>query len=77
MRPQWFSLDKIPFDQMWADDYLWFPYLQSKRPFFGYFVFKGMDTIIQSCLKADIDLSQVDIPKEPMTDAQALVQNTK
>jgi len=25
MRPQWFDLDKIPYDQMWADDIRWLP----------------------------------------------------
>lgn len=25
MRPEWFSLDKIPFDDMWADDPYWLP----------------------------------------------------
>ena len=25
MRPQWFALDKIPYDQMWEDDKYWLP----------------------------------------------------
>ncbi|MFA7252553.1 MAG: 8-oxo-dGTP diphosphatase [Candidatus Paceibacterota bacterium] len=25
MRPEWFSLDSIPFSQMWSDDEYWFP----------------------------------------------------
>ncbi|MDQ1343563.1 MAG: 8-oxo-dGTP diphosphatase / 2-hydroxy-dATP diphosphatase, partial [Patescibacteria group bacterium] len=25
MRPEWFTLDKIPFDDMWADDPYWLP----------------------------------------------------
>lgn len=39
--PLWFSLDAIPFDQMWADDRLWFPHLLSGRPFRGRFLFDG------------------------------------
>ena len=25
MRPEWFKVDKIPFDKMWADDIFWLP----------------------------------------------------
>ena len=25
MKPQWFTVDSIPFDQMWQDDALWLP----------------------------------------------------
>ncbi len=25
MRPEWFSLKALPFDQMWADDIVWLP----------------------------------------------------
>jgi mutator protein MutT len=32
MKPEWFSTDAIPFDQMWADDQHWLPLvLQGKR----------------------------------------------
>ena len=27
MRPEWYPLDKIPFDLMWLDDKVWFPHL--------------------------------------------------
>jgi hypothetical protein len=27
MKPQWWSWDDIPFQSMWADDILWFPFL--------------------------------------------------
>eukprot|EP01147_Barroeca_monosierra_P007499 gene7499-9805_t len=27
MRPQWFSVDEIPFDHMWIDDKHWFPFM--------------------------------------------------
>ncbi|XP_077383573.1 oxidized purine nucleoside triphosphate hydrolase [Festucalex cinctus] len=46
MRPQWFDRNKIPFDQMWADDKLWFPLLLQKRKFVGYFHFQGHDVIL-------------------------------
>jgi 8-oxo-dGTP diphosphatase len=34
-------LDAVPFDQMWADDCLWFPHLLSGLPFRGRFQFDG------------------------------------
>ena len=43
--PIWTPLDNIPFDQMWADDRLWFPYLLSGQSFRGRFLFDG-DTLL-------------------------------
>lgn len=37
--PLWTSVDALPFDQMWADDRLWLPYLVAGRRFAGRFVF--------------------------------------
>ena len=31
MKPQWWDLDNIPYDQMWEDDYLWLPKLITKE----------------------------------------------
>ena len=39
--PLWTPIDAVPFDQMWADDRLWFPHLLSGRPFRGRFLFDG------------------------------------
>jgi 8-oxo-dGTP diphosphatase len=39
--PFWAPLTAIPYDGMWADDRLWFPYLLEGRPFAGRFVFDG------------------------------------
>jgi len=39
--PLWSPLDAIPFDQMWADDRLWFPHLLNGQPFRGRFLFDG------------------------------------
>ncbi|KAI1884640.1 hypothetical protein AGOR_G00228470 [Albula goreensis] len=51
MRPQWFDLDTIPFDQMWADDRLWFPLLLQRKKFQGYFKFQGHDVILDHKLE--------------------------
>ncbi|KAE8579614.1 hypothetical protein XENTR_v10024115 [Xenopus tropicalis] len=46
MRPQWFDLEKIPFDGMWPDDRYWFPLLLESKKFTAYFKFQGHDDII-------------------------------
>ena len=46
MRPEWFDVDKVPFDLMWPDDRFWFPLLLAGKSFTGYFCFRGHDTIV-------------------------------
>lgn len=36
MRPQWFDIADIPYEQMWEDDKIWLPeLLNGQDPFFG------------------------------------------
>jgi len=37
MRPQWFDIKNIPFDQMWPDDEYWLPLLLDGKKFQGEF----------------------------------------
>jgi 8-oxo-dGTP diphosphatase len=39
--PSWFSLDALPFDEMWADDRLWLPRVLAGERVLGRFVFDG------------------------------------
>ena len=39
--PLWFSLDQIPYDEMWADDLYWLPQLLKNQTVFGRFIFDG------------------------------------
>ncbi|KAG0175638.1 Nudix (Nucleoside diphosphate linked moiety X)-type motif 1 [Apophysomyces sp. BC1034] len=39
MRPEWFSYDEIPYDQMWLDDRYWLPLLLQSRCFIGEYHF--------------------------------------
>jgi 8-oxo-dGTP diphosphatase/2-hydroxy-dATP diphosphatase len=39
MKPQWFSVDEIPYEQMWSDDIFWMPYLLGGKKFRGKFLF--------------------------------------
>jgi 8-oxo-dGTP diphosphatase len=39
--PFWFSLDAIPYHNMWADDRIWVPLALEGKPFTGRFLFDG------------------------------------
>ncbi|KAI8324253.1 hypothetical protein GQ54DRAFT_75359 [Martensiomyces pterosporus] len=41
MRPGWFGINGMPFEQMWADDSLWWPYVLDGKKFVGRFWFKA------------------------------------
>jgi 8-oxo-dGTP diphosphatase len=38
--PLWFPIDELPFERMWADDSVWFPYMLEGRPFRLYALFE-------------------------------------
>ncbi|KAG0031715.1 hypothetical protein BGZ81_000724 [Podila clonocystis] len=41
MRPQWFDIKDIPYEQMWEDDKIWLPeMLKGQDPFYGRMYFK-------------------------------------
>jgi 8-oxo-dGTP diphosphatase / 2-hydroxy-dATP diphosphatase len=44
MKPQWFDIDKIPFEQMWSDDAHWMPIFLSGKKFKGKFLFDKPST---------------------------------
>lgn len=47
MKPQWFEVDRVPFDEMWPDDSLWFPLMLKGAKFQGYFLFHGHHNILK------------------------------
>ena len=40
-KPLWTPIDSIPYDEMWADDRLWFPLMLAGTRFDGRFLFDG------------------------------------
>lgn len=39
--PLWTPLERIPYEEMWADDHLWLPWLVAGRSFEGNMLFEG------------------------------------
>ncbi|KAL7304931.1 hypothetical protein TKK_0002729 [Trichogramma kaykai] len=62
MRPQWFNLKHIPYEKMWPDDEIWFPYMLRDEPFKGYFLYRGIDLIVKHRLER-LDLTIKDTSK--------------
>lgn len=50
MKPQWFNVEQIPFDQMWPDDAYWLPLFLEDKIFKGKFLFKDPNTILETNL---------------------------
>ncbi len=51
MKPQWFKIDRIPYNQMWPDDKYWLPLLLNGKNFQGNFYFLDNDTLIRHQLR--------------------------
>jgi len=52
--PLWFSLDRLPYDQMWADDAHWLPLMLQGKRFRGRFTFDG-DRMLDHRLEIETD----------------------
>ncbi|OGY54348.1 MAG: hypothetical protein A3B15_02285 [Candidatus Buchananbacteria bacterium RIFCSPLOWO2_01_FULL_45_31] len=46
-RPQWFALDRIPYDQMWDDDKYWYPDALAGRAVKKRFYFDGEGKVLR------------------------------
>lgn len=44
MRPQWFSVEEIPFENMWPEDLFWLPLMLAGKKFKGKFLFDRPST---------------------------------
>lgn len=51
MRPQWFHVDEIPFDQMWPSDRYWYPLFLQDKKFRGKILFRDADNILNVSLE--------------------------
>ncbi len=55
MKPAWFDIEKIPFEEMWPDDIYWFPLFLDNKKFKGKFLFGPGDSILKHELKEIVD----------------------
>ncbi len=52
MKPQWFEIDAVPFDEMWQDDRYWFPVFFEDREFTGRFFFDADENLLSHEIRA-------------------------
>ncbi len=64
MRPKWFSLEKIPYSQMWASDWHFLPIVLEDRHFMGKVHLHDFHTIISIELAVDEPASDQTSPEE-------------
>lgn len=48
MRPQWFTTDAIPYDEMWPDDIHWIPVFLTGKKFRTKFLFGEEDAVLEN-----------------------------
>ena len=46
MNPKWFSVDQIPYPEMWSDDVFWLPLVISHQKFTAQFVFNPENQVV-------------------------------
>ena len=51
MRPQWFDIDTIPYDSMWADDIYWLPVVLSGKKIEANFYFDANNQVADHQIK--------------------------
>ena len=74
MEPQWFTVDEIPYVEMWADDKEWLPLLLSGQRFENYFLFRGHDEILERRVRllskgGSMDRSEDDVLVEKLQES--------
>lgn len=60
MKPQWFSIDEIPFKNMWSDDTFWMPLFLEGKKFKGTFRFDKPSNVEYSAKIIKQELIEVD-----------------
>lgn len=47
MKPEWFLVESIPYNEMWDDDKYWLPHVLDNRRFIGTFFFDENDKVVE------------------------------
>lgn len=51
MKPDWFSIESVPYDSMWPDDIHWLPHVFADKKVKAEFVFGENDEILEQIVK--------------------------
>lgn len=54
MKPEWWPVDQIPFQDMWPDDVHWFPLFLAGKTFKGTFLFGPGDAVLEYSLEESL-----------------------
>ncbi|MFH0846144.1 MAG: 8-oxo-dGTP diphosphatase [Patescibacteria group bacterium] len=57
MKPQWFHIKEIPFNDMWPDDEHWIPLFLENKKFKGKFLFGEGDSILEKTLEEVLSIN--------------------
>lgn len=47
MKPQWFDVNDLPWNEMWSDDPIWYPLFLAGKKFEANFLFDGQEKVIR------------------------------
>jgi 8-oxo-dGTP diphosphatase / 2-hydroxy-dATP diphosphatase len=47
MKPRWFDINDLPWNEMWSDDPIWYPLFLAGKKFRGNFLFDGQEKVIR------------------------------
>ncbi|MDD3711352.1 MAG: 8-oxo-dGTP diphosphatase [Patescibacteria group bacterium] len=56
MKPMWWHVDKIPFNEMWPDDIYWMPFFLAGKKFKGRVLFGESDIILEHELEEVVNI---------------------
>ncbi len=56
MKPEWFTLDAIPYDTMWPDDEYWLPLFLAGKKFRTKFLFGENDSVLEQDIQEVIHI---------------------
>ncbi len=51
MKPDWFDIERIPYDSMWPDDRLWLPTFLAGKKFQASFLFGKEDVVLEQDIR--------------------------
>lgn len=57
MRPEWYPIDSIPYDDMWDDDRFWLKRALDGEKLYGEFTFDEQDKMLSHTIKAETDFN--------------------